>query len=253
MTEAEWFGCNDPLPMLEVLRAAASDRKLRLFACACCRRVWHVVQYHASRRAVDVAERWADGAATAAELAAALQEATEAMGQAAEDYDHAVLAGIDYVKGGPDPGDWEDHAAAAEQLARAIPGMFRDPPAGAAAEVARAAAAAQATWEVGLFEQERRSQAERAQRGAEAALIREVFGNPFRPGQVDRAWLAWNAGTVVKLAHAIYDGPRFGDMPVLADALEEAGCTDADLLGHCRAGGEHVRGCWAVDLLLGRS
>jgi hypothetical protein len=57
----------------------------------------------------------------------------------------------------------------------------------------------------------------------------------------------------LKLAQTIYEARRFDPMPVLADALEEAGCTDADLLAHCRSGGGHLRGCWAVDLLLGKS
>jgi hypothetical protein len=88
--------------------------------------------------------------------------------------------------------------------------------------------------------------------GALAALIREVLGNPFRPATVDPSWLSWNDGTVVKIAQAAYDEHRFEDLPILADALEEAGCDDADILSHCRGPGPHVRGCWVVDLLLGK-
>lgn len=84
-------------------------------------------------------------------------------------------------------------------------------------------------------------------------LFRDIFGNPFRPVNIDPAWLAWNNGTVVKLAQAIYDERAFNRMPILAEALEEAGCTDAGILEHCRSGGGHARGCWVVDLLLGRS
>jgi hypothetical protein len=84
-------------------------------------------------------------------------------------------------------------------------------------------------------------------------VLRCIFGSPFRPAPaLDPAWLAWNDGTVAKLAAAIYDARRFADLPILADALEEAGCADAAILAHCRGGGEHVRGCWAVDLLTGR-
>jgi hypothetical protein len=92
-----------------------------------------------------------------------------------------------------------------------------------------------------------------AERAAQTLLLREVFPNPFRPMQIDRAWLSWNDGTIPKLAQAIYDERRFADLPILGDALEEAGCTDADILAHCRGGGEHVRGCWVVDLLLGKN
>jgi hypothetical protein len=81
-------------------------------------------------------------------------------------------------------------------------------------------------------------------------LLREIIGNPFRPISVDARWLT---STVVALAHAIYDDRTFGRLPILADALEEAGCTNADILNHCRQLGEHVRGCWVIDLLLGKS
>jgi hypothetical protein len=70
---------------------------------------------------------------------------------------------------------------------------------------------------------------------------------------VETIWLSWNDGIVPKLAQAIYDDRVFDRLPILADALEEAGCTNADILNHCRQPGEHVRGCWVVDLLLGKS
>jgi hypothetical protein len=85
-----------------------------------------------------------------------------------------------------------------------------------------------------------------------AGLVREVFGNPFHPVAVDPAWLAWNGGTVRRVAQAIYDNRDFDHLPILADALEDAGCSDDHLLGHCHSEGPHVRGCWVVDLLLGR-
>jgi hypothetical protein len=85
-----------------------------------------------------------------------------------------------------------------------------------------------------------------------AAQLRCVFGNPFRPVVLESSWLAWNDGTVVKLAHSIYEERAFDRLPILADALEEAGCDNADILAHCRQSGEHVRGCWALDLVLGK-
>lgn len=84
-------------------------------------------------------------------------------------------------------------------------------------------------------------------------LTREMFGNPFQPVALDSSWLAWNDGAIRKMAQAIYDGRRFADLPILADALEDAGCADAAILAHCRTPGEHVRGCWVIDLLLGKS
>lgn len=89
------------------------------------------------------------------------------------------------------------------------------------------------------------------EREAQCLLIRDIFGNPFRP--VDAAWLKRRQGKVPKIAQRIYDARAFADLPILADALEEAGCTNAELLAHCRHPGPHVRGCWAVDLILGKS
>jgi hypothetical protein len=83
-------------------------------------------------------------------------------------------------------------------------------------------------------------------------LLRDVIGNPFRPLSLKPSWLQYNEGAVTKMGQAIYNQRRFGDLPVLADALEEAGCTDAAILEHCHQPGEHVRGCWVVDLILGK-
>jgi hypothetical protein len=93
----------------------------------------------------------------------------------------------------------------------------------------------------------------------QAALLRDIF-NPFRPVSLAPAVLTWHDSTVVRLARAAYDQRHLPDgtldngrLAVLADALEEAGCQDQDILSHCRSGGEHVRGCWVVDLILGKT
>lgn len=91
------------------------------------------------------------------------------------------------------------------------------------------------------------------ERAAQAHLLRDIFGNPFRPVTFAPAWLTWHGGLVVSMAQRMYDSRDFSDLPILADALEEAGCSDPDILGHCRQPGEHVRGCWVVDLVLGKS
>ena len=88
---------------------------------------------------------------------------------------------------------------------------------------------------------------------AEARIFRDIFGVYFHPVQLDPSWLAWNNGAIRKMAQVIYDARAFDRLPLLADALEDAGCTDAAVLSHCREPGEHVRGCWVVDLLLGKS
>jgi hypothetical protein len=93
----------------------------------------------------------------------------------------------------------------------------------------------------------------RAGRKAQAAVFIDMFSNSFRPGPVaDLALLAGNGGTIAKLAQRIYDDRAYNRLPLLADALEDAGCTNAELLAHLRGPGPHVRGCWAVDLVLGK-
>jgi hypothetical protein len=86
----------------------------------------------------------------------------------------------------------------------------------------------------------------------QSSLLRDIFGNPFRPVTFDPAWLTWHDGLIVSMARKMYDRRDFSDTPVLADALEDAGCTDANILGHLRGPGPHVRGCWVVDLVLGK-
>jgi len=107
---------------------------------------------------------------------------------------------------------------------------------------------------------------ERPDKASTAVFIRDIFGNPFRSFVVDgmgNIWrgehvaigkdaLAWNDGLVRKIAQTIYDEQRFEDMPILCDALEEAGCSNADILTHGRGPGPHARGCWLLDLLLGK-
>jgi hypothetical protein len=88
---------------------------------------------------------------------------------------------------------------------------------------------------------------------AHVGLLRDIFGNPFRAPTIEPSCLAWNNGTVRNLAQAIYADRAFDRLPILADALEDACCTATDILAHCRGGGEHVKGCWVVDLLLGKS
>jgi hypothetical protein len=88
---------------------------------------------------------------------------------------------------------------------------------------------------------------------AQAGLLKDIVGNPFQPGATKTPGSTGSDSTVVKLAQNIYDERAFSRMPILADALEDAGCDNADLLAHCRGPGPHVRGCWVVDLLLGKS
>jgi hypothetical protein len=95
-----------------------------------------------------------------------------------------------------------------------------------------------------------RDSAHTTERSAQADLVREIFGNPFRP---DGFSPAWRTDTVVVLARLIYESGDFGALPILADALQDAGCDDQELLAHCREPGAHVRGCWVLDLALDKT
>jgi hypothetical protein len=92
-----------------------------------------------------------------------------------------------------------------------------------------------------------------AEKQQQCRLLRDIFGDPFRVIGLDPRWLQWNGRLVAKIAQAVYADRAFDRLSILADALEEAGCDNQDILAHCRSGGGHVRGCWVVDLLLEKS
>jgi hypothetical protein len=233
LTEDQWLNCSDPQTMLEVLllKGHVNERKLRLFAVACCRRIWPLLTDERARNAVEVAEQFADGLADAAELAAAREAASELWLRpvavpwtAAEAAVRAVRWSTDETLAGPQSPGLGDCASVA--AAKAASGMTR--PGRGADKI---------YYQV--LHNEQRTQ---------AGLLRELFGPvPFRPVPFDPSW---RTASVRSLARGIYEEGAFERLRVLADALEEAGCTDADILGHCRAAGEHIRGCWVLDLVL---
>jgi hypothetical protein len=226
MTEQGWSMCNDPSRMLTALRGKATPRKLRLLACSCCRRLYEgKLADERSGAAVEAAERYADDLASKEELVEARQAAAAAR-EASWRAKRAVWwitygrpqAALRAMLNNEAPPSW--------RLDSANPRGRRGNPGGPLAP-----------RDVAVV----------------CNLFREIFGNPFRPVAVDPAWLSWSGRTVAALARAIYDERRFEDVPLLADALEEAGCTDAAILSHCRSGGPHVRGCWVLDLVLDKT
>jgi hypothetical protein len=227
VTEAEWSNCQDPTPLLHFLAGKVSERKLRLLACACCRTAWSLLTDPRSREAVEVAERYADGAAGQREL-------TRARGQA------LIATG----RGARPPAAWAAYEAANNQAAATV--------ANACAYVA--SGRARAAW---LSAETNQAAAwgvmqaiQIACEREEAELARDIVGNPFHPASLDPAWLEWAGGLVAQLAEGIYEERAFDRLPILGDALEEAGCDKEEVLSHCRLSGEHVRGCWVVDLIL---
>jgi hypothetical protein len=228
MTESEWLASADSQAMLEIVAAQASERQLRLFVCACCRALDGFVDKGRGQHAVDVAERYADGGASKDELAAARASADN---EAELDWYH----NYGWCWNLPNNEEWPSVVAADDPLG-----------------VEQAAAAANGAVLCATdLERLRHRQAEDVL-AVQAALVRDIFANPFRPVNVDSFW---RTPTVVALARAAYeerilpagtlDALR---LAVLADALEEHGA-NAAVVEHLRGPGPHVRGCWAVDCL----
>jgi hypothetical protein len=217
MTEEEWLTCAAPQAMLEHLRDKATARKLRLFACGQCRQLWSHLSSLRSRRAVEVSESFADGRASQADLKKAwIKAAAFAEGFRKRFRLPAEATGWNSLP--------ETHAVHFVVFASGEPcshvAIYSD----------------DSTAFVGDHWQR---------------VFLDIFGNPFRPVSLDAEWLT---STVVALATGIYAERAFDRMPILADALQDAGCTNEDVLNHCRDTSlTHVRGCWVVDLVLGKS
>jgi hypothetical protein len=231
MNEVDWLTTTDPAAMLAYLEGQVSDRKLRLFACACVRRYWRHLRFASAREAVETAERYAEGQATDAELEQARQQAEMAA------MDPGMFSAYVYF------------AATATAMEQALEAARN------ACESIRQHAVREAAYEVAPGENEAQvnAGASLAERRALCELVREVFGNPFRPVKVDLSWLSIDGGSGGAVLHAVDEEDRFEELPYLADALTDAGCTEEALLRHLRTPSGHVRGCWAVDLLLERS
>jgi hypothetical protein len=236
MTEAEWLACTDPQLMLEFLRGKVSDRKLRLFGCACCRGIWHLLTDKRSRRAIDVAERFGDGEVSTKGLAKAFLKAHDAF-QEANDDDWCLYHGTNIVSGLVRP------VVANEQHPDAYD------PIRLSQDVIDLLACEASHAEEEDADGRGYTEGEDLECKRQSGIIRDVLGNPFNPAALDPSWLT---STVLALAAGIYCEKAFDRMPILADALEDAGCDDEDVLNHCRLPGEHVRGCWVLDLVLGK-
>jgi hypothetical protein len=221
MTEAEWLACTDSTAMLEFIRLRASERKMRLVACACCRRIWHLLIDARSRQAVEDAESHVDGLINRDRLIQTRDDAREAKRQ--------FMPPAQVVA-------WRA-ACAAQDVTR---DTGRSAASNCVAETARA---------MNIRDTNCCDPAELQQ---QAAIFRCIFGNPFYLVTLDPTWRRWNDGTLVKLAESIYQNRAFDRLAFLADTLEEAGFHDAEFLGHCRQPSSHVRGCWVVDALLGK-
>jgi hypothetical protein len=202
MTEEEWLASEDAANMLRFVVSAASDRQLRLFACAVCRKIGFRLS-EAGERAVEVAEAFADGQGDEWDLTVA-DEVFETQLQSG----HSLQMGYQRLAG----------ICLLADIANRHGLTFL---------------------------------ADRSTHFTGSALLRDIFGNPFRSIPLVPEW---RTDTAVILAQEMYESRDFSAMPILADALQDAGCDNPDVLSHCRDTSlTHGRGCWVVDLVLNKS
>jgi hypothetical protein len=220
VNETEWQSSVDLDAMLDHIRGRITDRKLRLFACACVRQGWELLAGESGRAAVEAAEAFADGGLTRARL---------------KRFRVAVTAHMDAI-------------------ARQRRGVWvRDPVRhfeSRLCDAARRVAGEGDLWDV--VRQVRLTLHYAPLRDREAglpALLRDVVGTPGAPFNVEPDW---RTSTALALAGGIYEERAFDRLPILADALQDAGCENAQILDHCRDPAPHIRGCWVVDLVLDR-
>ncbi len=231
MTENEWFACENPERLIQFLRdnrranrTKAGRRRMRLFACACCRTIWDMLDSHA-RHAVTATEAFADD----------IIEKTE--------HNNAgIRAGLAAAH------KWQiawDTANLDAQHQATI--LWR---AARAAELAADPQVVITSVAGSIIARDISPRGESHEHHVQIAFVRDIFGNPFREIAFSQDWRSTDA---VAIARTMYDSRDFGAMPILADALQDAGCDNEDILTHCRdTTRTHVRGCWVVDLVLGK-
>jgi hypothetical protein len=229
MEETLWMealAASDPSLLLEYLQTEASERKRRLFAAGCCRRVFRFIPLECKRwkgdpaeyfQAVEKVEKYADGLATQNDL-----RNTGRSGDFACDAVLVAAARDEWADALTTVSTWVSAAVVPPKEPYLIPWDAN-------------------TGSIGP--------SQFAEQAAHCDLIRCIFGNPFRPVAFDSRW---RSETAVALSSAIYSERAFDRLPILADALEEAGCDHPDILTHCREPGPHARGCWVVDGVLGK-
>jgi hypothetical protein len=242
MTEDEWLASTDPEPMLFHCAGIASDRKLRLFATACCRRIAHVISDENTRMIVDVSEKYADGMNVSLDF--------EFQNFGFSDFhnyrDNRQVTVIEAIALSAvsclrhrlkcsDASQDSSFVMGHPELARQ--NLTKE-------EQERIVNSRGATVKMATINKARKQELIE-----QARLIRDIFGNPFRPVTINPSWLT---ATVIALATSIYSEKAFDRLPILADALQDAGCENDEILNHLRQPGEHCRGCWALDLVLAK-
>jgi hypothetical protein len=240
MTEIDWPSCTDPARMLEFLKGKASDRKLRLFAVACCERV-NQLFIPETRQALAVAEQFAEGKATSQQRKQARAVALRA------GWIEPPALPLELIRHARGPAK----SAVCDVLAR----KAIDAATGASRSACHAATAFSVNSQkiehphAGVDWMVAHEAASKNEQKTQCEILRCCIGNPFRAVVLEAAW---QVPELVRLAQVVYDDTDFSLMAGLAKRLTELGCTNADVLSHCYITSQHVRGCWVVDLILGK-
>ena len=229
VTETDWLSCPNPVALLEYLtqKDTASRRKFFLAGAACVRRVWHLLERPESRAAVEAAELFADGYISRDELGTASLTAVVYDQFPPVSYHFCAALAASRLRH-----DIRHNHGNAEETVYVLHSVSD-------AVAVLAGAERSDEWEAARI----------AEMRGIADLYRCVMGNPFQPVTFAPSW---RTGTAVSLARGMYESRDFSAVPILADALQDAGCNEPALLDHCRDTNQtRVRGCWAVDLVLG--
>ncbi len=227
MTEEEWERSLHRGPMLNYLQDRISERKFRLFAVACCRRQWNLFPPVPHRKVIKAAEQFADGVGTVEELGAMaepLRRITNSTDCSPSTVQWHVARAAEYVTQPVGISTCEVALRVAACLSEAVSGRLH------------------------VYRREFDPEPD-PEEYQQISLLHDIAGNPFRPEIIDSNWLT---STVVAMARRAYQSRDFSLMPILADALEDAGCDNPDILNHCRGAGSHMRGCYVIDLVLGK-
>jgi hypothetical protein len=236
----EWRSSPDPARLVELLGDRLTLRRARLFAVGYCRVHQNWITSAVARRLLELLERIAGGMESESRLA-------EIPPQLADDQ----RGGAGLVRAAVIQDSWTPRLAHYITHLQSLQYPVR--------ELDRGAAIAYASRQSGPAPRDVHADHpwHRVFQTAyfefikpKADLLRCLFANPFGPVAFDPAWLT---STVRAMARGMYEGREFSAMPILADALQDAGCESEELLGHCRGPGPHVRGCWVVDLVLGQA
>ncbi len=231
MENDEWLACSQPVYMAAAV--PFSPRKHRLFAVACCRQVAYLLHDETLQAAIEIAERFADQACTEAERAEC-ERRVQRVFQELKELDpgtNSIVMRGDFVY---------PETYAAEMMTHCL-----SPDAKSAATYVpfSAASAFAGTPDEDDFQFE-------AAFATQADLVRCIFENPTQPINFDSRW---RTSVALSLAREMYEERDFRRLPLLADALIAAGCNDERVVSHCKFAGLHVRGCWVLDLVLGKA